>query len=272
MSRYASSAAQESNAPSAAETYALEISRLTVAYQQRPAISDISFCVRPGARVAVVGPNGAGKSTLLKAIGGLIRPTSGTIRAAGHLHTQCAAVAYVPQRAEVDWSFPVSVWDVVMMGRVGRIGLFRWPGKHDREQVQQSLELVRMASLSTRQIGELSGGQQQRVFIARALAQQASILLLDEPLTGLDVRSQDEVLTIIADVHQRGVTVLVATHDLGQAADSRHYEQVLLINRRLIGLGRAHEVLTAEHLMSAYGTHLHRIETDQGVLLLHDQH
>ncbi len=251
---------------------ALEIDDLTVAYPHYTALESISLRVAAGTRVALVGPNGAGKSTLLKTIVGLIRPAAGTIRVMGHVHEQCCAVAYVPQRAQVDWSFPVSVRDVVMMGRVGHIGLLRLPRKQDREQVQHSIELVRMGNLANRQIGELSGGQQQRVFLARALAQQAQVVLLDEPFTGLDVRSQDELLQIIETIHAAGVTVLVATHDLQQAADTAHYEQVVLLNRHLLAAGTAATVLTPEHLAAAYGTHLHRIATDEGVLLLHDRH
>jgi ABC-type Mn2+/Zn2+ transport system ATPase subunit len=251
---------------------ALAVQDLSVHYERTFALDNVSFTVASGERVAVVGPNGAGKSTLLKALVGLIRPTAGTIQVNGHVHTQCSDVAYVPQRAQVDWSFPVNVWDVVMMGRTAHIGLFRGVRKHDREIVARSLELVHMADLSQRQIGALSGGQQQRVFIARALAQESYVLLLDEPVTGLDVRAQDEVLRIVEDIHHNGVTVLVATHDLQQAADKRHYEQVLLLNRHLIGAGTSRQVLTAEHLTAAYGGHLHRVETDQGVLLLQDHH
>jgi ABC-type Mn2+/Zn2+ transport system ATPase subunit len=263
--------AQNGTAPPV-EVPALDVRHLTVSYERAHALDDISFTVADGERVAIVGPNGAGKSTLLKAIVGLMRPLSGTIYVAGHLHTKCSDVAYVPQRAQVDWTFPVNVWDVVMLGRAAHIGFFRSAGKYDREQVQRSLELVRMTDLAHRQIGELSGGQQQRVFIARALAQEAQVLLLDEPVTGLDVRAQEEVLHIVEDIHQQGVAVLVATHDLQQAADTHHYERVLLLNRRLIAAGAAHNTLTAAHLTEAYGAHLHRVETEQGILLLHDQH
>jgi ABC-type Mn2+/Zn2+ transport system ATPase subunit len=155
-----------------------------------------------------------------------------------------------------------------MLGRTAHIGLFRPPGKHDHAQVQRSLELVRMTDLARRQIGELSGGQQQRVFLARALAQEARILLLDEPITGLDVRAQEEVLRIVGDIHRQGVTVLVATHDLQQAADTAHYERVLLLNRQLLGVGPAQEVLTEEQLAAAYGRQLQRVATEHGSLLL----
>jgi manganese/iron transport system ATP-binding protein len=260
--------ARQNGTRPAADQPILDVRGLTVAYDQTRALDAVSFTVTPGERVAVVGPNGAGKSTLLKALVGLIRPTSGTIQVEGHLHTQCSDVAYVPQRAQVDWSFPLSVGDVVMLGRTAHIGWFRSPSKRDRAQVQRSLELVRMTDLARRQIGELSGGQQQRVFLARALAQEARILLLDEPITGLDVRAQEEVLRIVDDIHRQGVTVLVATHDLQQAADTTHYERVLLLNRHLLGAGPAQAVLTEEHLTTAYGSQLQRVETGQGSLLL----
>jgi manganese/iron transport system ATP-binding protein len=271
MTRTAIPFARNGTVPSADQP-ALAVRHLTVAYEQTRALEDVSFTVAPGERVAVVGPNGAGKSTLLKALVGLICPTSGTIQVDGHVHTQCSDVAYVPQRTQVDWSFPIRVWDVVMLGRTAHIGFFHGPGKHDRTQVQRSLELVRMTDLAQRQIGELSGGQQQRVFLARALAQEARVLLLDEPVTGLDLRAQDEVFRIVDDIHRQGVTVLVATHDLQQAADPDHYERVLLLNRQLLGAGSAREVLTAEHLTAAYGGYLHRVETEQGLLLLHNRH
>lgn len=251
---------------------ALDVRRLSVRYASATALDDVTFTVAPGERVAVVGPNGAGKSTLLKAIVGLIATTHGTITVNGHHHSMCNDVAYVPQRAHVDWSFPIRVWDVVMLGRTGHIGWFRRTQQHDRDIVQRSLELVQMRDLAHRQIGELSGGQQQRVFIARALAQQACVLLLDEPVTGLDVRAQNDVLHIIADIHQQGVTVLVATHDLQQASDPTHYERVLLLNRRLIGQGTAADVMTTANLTAAYGGNMHRIETEQGTLLVHDRH
>ncbi len=251
----------------------LVVRGLSVRYDNdTPALDDIGFTVASGERVAIVGPNGAGKSTLLKTIAGLITPTHGTITVNGHQHTMCSDVAYVPQRAKVDWSFPIRVWDVVLLGRTGHIGWFGRVKHHDRELVQHSLELVAMADLAHRQIGELSGGQQQRVFIARALAQQACVLLLDEPVNGLDVHAQNDVLHIIDDIHQQGVTVLTATHDLQQASDATHYEQILLLNRRLIGHGNATDVMTAANLTAAYGSHMHRIETEQGTLLVHDRH
>jgi ABC-type Mn2+/Zn2+ transport system ATPase subunit len=161
-------------------------------------------------------------------------------------------IAYVPQRKNIDWSFPVSVRDVVMMGRIGKIGLFRWPRRHDREIVQTSLARVNAAHLANKQIGELSGGQQQRVFIARALAQEAELLLMDEPLAGLDIPSQEQLFTILDDI---GISTIVATHDLNMAA--QRFDQVMLLNTELIALGDAAQVLSAENLTRAYSSHLH---------------
>lgn len=249
---------------------ALAVAGLTVYYDGVLALDDISFRIRPGDRVAIAGPNGAGKSTLFKAITGLVKPTSGTIQVGGRDLARDTAIAYVPQRSQIDWTFPVNVWDVVMMGRVGKIGLLRWPGSRDRAAVRRCLDLVGMSHLARRQIGELSGGQQQRVFIARALAQEAALMLMDEPVSGLDMTSQHEILRIIAEVQQQGVTVLVATHDLNQAASRTHYEQVLLLNRRLMGYGLAQEVLTPERLAAAYSGQLRWIETANGRLVIAD--
>jgi len=247
---------------------ALEIRDLSVGYGGDLALEGLSCTLREGEQVAVVGPNGAGKSSLFKTVVGLLRPSAGSIRFFGAERAVPSAVAYVPQRSHVDWRFPVSVADVVMMGRVGRIGLFRRPGARDRALVADALELVRMAPLARRQISELSGGQQQRVFLARALAQEARLLLMDEPLTGLDARSQEGIFQILEDMRPRRVTVLTALHDLQLAA--RHFDRVMLINRRLIGLGPAAEVLTPAHLVDAYGGHLHLAVTREGILTVAD--
>ncbi|MCG8351317.1 MAG: metal ABC transporter ATP-binding protein [Chloroflexales bacterium] len=251
-------------------TPVLEVSGLTVFYGKALALDNVTFHVAAGERVALVGPNGAGKSTLFKTLSGLLNPARGVIRLAGKPLAKQAVLAYVPQRSHVDWNFPVNVADVVMMGRIGKMGLLRWPGKHDRAIVRQCLELVHMADLAHCQIGELSGGQQQRVFIARALAQEAHLLLLDEPITGLDVMSQDEIVRIIDELRRQGVAVLVATHDLNQAADPRYYERVLLLNRRLLGQGNAQEVFTPDRLAEAYGGQLRWIETSEGMMILAD--
>jgi manganese/iron transport system ATP-binding protein len=234
----------------------LEVAGLTVIYNGEAAIEDITFSLRRGERAALVGPNGAGKSTLLAAIAGLQQPTRGRITICGG-QAQSGCIAYIPQRNRVDWSFPVNIADVVMMGRIGRYGLLRWPRPSDWEYVHQALQVVGMHGLAKRQIGELSGGQQQRVFIARALAQEAQLMLMDEPLTGLDIPSQEDVLRTLDTLRERQVTVLVATHDLDQAAE--RFDSVLLLNHKQIGFGPPTEVFTPERLAEAYGGHLHII-------------
>jgi manganese/iron transport system ATP-binding protein len=170
----------------------LELKNVSVQFHNVPALKNVSFQLHKGERVAVIGPNGAGKSTLFNVVSGLLSPSRGEVKVYGHTPDEHICIAYVSQRSQVDWKFPVNVTDVVMMGRVRKLGLFRWPARQDRAYVNESLELVGMAHLAKRQIGELSGGQQQRVFIARALAQEAELMLMDEPLTGLDVKSQEE--------------------------------------------------------------------------------
>jgi ABC-type Mn2+/Zn2+ transport system ATPase subunit len=168
----------------------------------------------------------------------------------------------------VDWKFPVNVADVVMMGRVGKMGLFRWPSQHDWQQVHAALELVGMGALSKRQIGELSGGQQQRVFIARALAQGAELMLMDEPLNGLDIKSQEDIFSILEELRRRRVTIMVATHDLNLAAD--RFDRLMLINQQMIGFGRANEVFTPELLNRAYSGRMRLLETANGTVVLSD--
>lgn len=247
--------------------HAIELRNLGVRFDGHVALEDLSLQVEPGLRVAVVGPNGAGKSTLFNVLAGLLPPSFGKVLVHGHLPAQHLCMAYVPQNSHVDWSFPVSVHDVVMMGRAGLIGLFRWPGRVDREQVRASLERVKLADLAGRQISELSGGQKQRMLIARALAQEADLVLLDEPLAGLDLPSQDQILNILDDLKSRGITVLFATHDLELAA--ARFDRILLLNRKLVAYGDRDEVLTAENLAVAYGGHM-LIETAQGKLMIAD--
>lgn len=246
----------------------LHVEQVTVRYDGRVALEDISFQLQNGERVALVGPNGAGKSTLFKVVAGILTPTSGALDISGAGPGGHICIAYVPQRSQVDWNFPVTVADVVMMGRVGKLGLLRWPGSRDWKLVQQALEDVNLGELVDRQISELSGGQQQRMFIARALAQEAELLLMDEPLTGLDLKSQQAIFDILDELRRRGVTVMVATHDLDQAAD--HFDRVMLLNRRLLGFGRPGEVFTAERLVEAYGGHLRLVHIESDVIALAD--
>jgi ABC-type Mn2+/Zn2+ transport system ATPase subunit len=219
--------------------------------------------------VAVIGPNGAGKSTLFKLIAGVLIPSSGKILLFGKEGpAEHICIAYLPQRTQVDWNFPVTVADVVMMGRVGKLGWFRQPGQIDWQVVHQSLESVQLNHLAKRQINELSGGQQQRMFIARALAQEAEMILMDEPLNGLDTPSQQIIFEILDSLHNKGVVVLVATHDLDLAAE--HFDSIMLLNRRIVGFGNAAEVFTTPHLLEAYGGHLHMINSDGTTLALGD--
>jgi len=247
---------------------ALSLHHVTVRYRQHEALHDISATINVGEQVAIVGPNGAGKSTLLKVIAGLQPISSGTIRYFGVERIVPNEIAYVPQRLQIDWRFPVSVSDVVLMGRVGRIGLFRCPSRHDRLLVQRALERVGLAAFANRQIGQLSGGQQQRVFLARALAQEARLLLMDEPLVGLDIPSQDEIFRTLTTLRQEGVTVLTALHDLQQAA--RYFDRVMLLNRTLIAFAPAREAFTAANLVATYGGHLHLLSSGDGLLTVAD--
>lgn len=232
------------------------------------ALKDITFHVDAGRQVAVVGPNGAGKSTLFKVIVGTIKPTRGSVNVFGHDPDCHICIAYVPQRSQIDWAFPVTVEDVVMMGRVGQIGLFRWPRRQDWRIVRESLDRVNAAHLAKKQIGELSGGQQQRVFIARALAQGADLLLMDEPFSGLDVPSHDAILDILGSLRGDAVTVMVATHDLNLA--SEHFDLVMLLNRRIVAYGRTEEVLTSPNLMQAFGGHMHVLKGEEESLMIAD--
>ena len=223
----------------------LEVNNLTVSYNGYRALVDVSFDVQAGQRVAIVGPNGAGKSTLFKAMVGLLPHRKGFVETNG------AEFGYVTQRTNVDWSFPVTVHDVVMMGRIGRMGWLRWQRPQDREIVQRCLAQVGMLEYADRQIADLSGGQQQRVFIARALAQEATILLMDEPFSGVDAPSQEAILEILEQLHDEGVTVLVSTHDLNLAAE--RFDRLALLNRQLIAYGPPRQAITPQTLAAAYG-------------------
>ena len=247
----------------------IRLTHVTVRYGDGPpALEDISFTLERGEQVAVVGPNGAGKSTLFQVIAGILSPAAGEVTISGHAPGKHACIAYVPQRSQVDWDFPVTVADVVMMGRVGRLGLFRWPRRRDHELVRESLRLVDMEDLAHIQIGELSGGQQQRVFIARALTQEAEILLMDEPFNGLDLPSRRALLEVLARLRDRKVTVMIATHDLNQA--SQGFDRLLLLNRKLIAIGDPATVLTPASLLQAYGGPITSFEAAQGTLWLPD--
>jgi ABC-type Mn2+/Zn2+ transport system ATPase subunit len=252
------------HAPHDVEAPIIHVSGLNARYESGPALIDVTFELKAGERVAVVGPNGAGKSTLFKVIAGVHPASAGDVKIFGHRPGGHTCIAYLPQRSQVDWNFPVTVADVVMMGRIGKIGLFRWPKPEDWTYVRQCLAAVALEALADRQIRELSGGQQQRMFIARALAQEAELMLLDEPITGLDIQSQDDIFNILNMLQARNVTVMVSMHDLEMAA--QFFDRVLLLNHHLVGNGPPEQVFTPALLQLAYGSHLRIMDAD-GVLL-----
>jgi manganese/iron transport system ATP-binding protein len=246
----------------------LRVEGLSKAYESGAALENVTFEIDMGEQLAVVGPNGAGKSTLFKVIAGVESPTEGRVHIFGHSPRGHICIAYLTQRSQVDWSFPVTVADVVMMGRVGQLGLFRNPKAQDWEIVNNALEVVKMNHLAKRQISQLSGGQQQRMFIARALAQQAELMLMDEPLGGLDLNSQEKILGVLDDLRRANVTVLISLHDLKIA--SQHFDRIMLLNHHMLGIGAPQEVLNPENLLAAYGGHLHLVPTEDGMLALGD--
>jgi manganese/iron transport system ATP-binding protein len=244
----------------------LDVQHIAVRYNGDAALDDITFHLHEGERIAVVGPNGAGKSTLFKVIAGVLPPSTGEVNIFGSRPRGHSCIAYIPQRSQVDWNFPVSVADVVMMGRSAKLGPLNWPHRKDWEHVRHALETVQLSDLAARQIGQLSGGQQQRMFIARALAQEAELMLMDEPLTGLDTPSQEGLLDLLDTLRDQKVTVMVATHDLDQAA--RHFDRILLLKHRTVAFDVPQKVLHTDNLLQAYGG---RLKLDpQGTMLVDD--
>ena len=230
----------------------LEVHDLTVSYNRKPVLWDIHLTVPGGVLAGIIGPNGAGKSTLIKAIMGLVPLSSGYSRIFGlELDKVRKRISYVPQRESVDWDFPASVLDVVLMGRYARLGLFSRPGKLDREIAMSSLEQVSMAPYADRQISRLSGGQQQRVFLARALAQQADIYFMDEPFAGVDVATEAAIMLLLQEMRAAGKTVIVVHHDLQTAPD--YFDWTILLNMRLVASGPTAQVFSKELLQETYG-------------------
>jgi len=243
--------------------------RLRAAYNGTLALEDLTFTIEAGQRLAIVGPNGAGKTTLFKVIAGILRPSGGSLEIYGHGPGRHICVGYLPQRAQVNLDFPVTVAEVVMMGRVREIGLFRWPGKFDWEKVDSALERVGLSSQRGTHIGALSAGQQQRVYLAQAVAQEADIVLLDEPLTGLDLPAREAIFEILDELSRMSITVLVATHDLNLAAE--RFDQVMLLNRHLITIGDPKSAITSDALLEAYGGHLHVVADGTVVIDVHHE-
>lgn len=243
----------------------LEVEHISIAYEEKTALDDVTFQVPHGARIAVVGPNGAGKSTLFKALVGLLPLRAGRILIHGlplDNHKDC--VAYVPQREEVDWRFPVTVYDVVMMGRFGTRNWFMRPNHADHEAVEQALGAMGIAEFKDASISDLSGGQQQRVFLARALAQNPHILLMDEPFTGVDVTTQEATLNLLDHLRAKEVTTIISTHDLNLAAN--RFDAVILLNKHLVAYGAPQEVFSRENLARAFGNSL--LVMENGVMMV----
>jgi manganese/iron transport system ATP-binding protein len=234
----------------------LEVQHLAVNYRGIRALGDVSFRLEPGQLVGLIGPNGAGKSTMIKAMLGLVPVTSGVVKFKGReLKQQLSCCAYVPQRSQIDWDYPVTVWSVVMMARTPHTGWFRSPNRQSQEIVASALQRVGIWELRHRQIGELSGGQQQRVFLARAIAQQATLFLFDEPLAGIDKKTEAIIFEIFAELKAEGKTLIVSSHEWGKALN--HYDRLLLLNQQLIAEGSPQEVMSLENIQRAYGEGLH---------------
>lgn len=250
----------------------IDVNDVTVAYNNgHIALRDASFTLGGGTICALVGINGSGKSTLFKAIMGFLRPAKGTVRIAGltvETSRKRNLVAYVPQSEEVDWTFPVSVWDVVMMGRYGYMNFMRIPRAEDKRVAEECLKRVGMLDFKGRQIGELSGGQKKRVFLARALAQRGRIMLLDEPFTGVDVQTESAIIDLLRDLRDEGHIILVSTHNLGSVPE--FCDQVVLVNRTVLAFGPTEQVFTEDNLSRAFGGVLRQFQFEHSTIQEHD--
>lgn len=239
----------------------LAIRGLTVSYGEKPAIFSVDMTVEPGSMTAIIGPNGAGKSTLLKAALGIIQPLSGQVTVFGRpLEALRGRIAYVPQRASVDWDFPTTVLDVVLMGLYRELGLLSLVRQTHKTIAHDALARVGMTEFADRQIGQLSGGQQQRVFLARALAQDADLYLLDEPFAGVDAATEKAIIAVLKELKMRGKTVVAVHHDLSTVA--QYFDHVFLINTRAIAEGTVDEAFTGEALQATYGGRLATAQID----------
>ncbi len=235
------------------QDYAVEVEDLTVAYDAKPVLWDIDLKIPKGKLMAVVGPNGAGKTTLIKAMLGLLVPVTGAVRfinESADVRAMKNRIGYVPQSGSVDWDFPATVQDIVLMGRYGKLGWIRRPGKSDYELARSMLRKVGMEDYASRQISQLSGGQQQRVFLARALAQEAEVYFMDEPFKGVDAQTEKAIVFLLKELKEQGKTVVVVHHDLQTVAD--YFDWVTLINLRVVASGPVEEVFHEENLKKAY--------------------
>lgn len=230
----------------------LEVQHLSVNYRGVEALADISMSLVAGELVGLIGPNGAGKSTLIQALLGLVPVRTGRVLLDGKpLRRRRDRTAYVPQRSQIDWDYPITAWNVVMMARTAPVGWLRSPSRQDRHRVEAALDRVEMRHLCHRQIGELSGGQQQRVFLARAIAQQADLFLFDEPFTGIDKKTERIIHDLFGELRDQGKTILVCSHEWGDAL--KRYDRLLLLNQKLLANGTPETVMTFENIQRAYG-------------------
>ncbi|SFN89144.1 manganese/zinc/iron transport system ATP-binding protein [Algoriphagus ornithinivorans] len=230
----------------------LEIHDLTVSYDQSPVLWNVDLSLPEGKLIGILGPNGAGKSTLIKAIMGLVQASGGYVKIFNKdLEQVRNRISYVPQRESVDWNFPASVLDVVLMGTYGKLGLFKRPGKKEKELAHNCLEKVGMNAFASRQISELSGGQQQRVFIARALAQEADLYLMDEPFAGVDMATETAIFQLLQEMSKEGKTIVVVHHDIHSAMS--YFEWIIMLNLHLVASGPKQEVVSEELLRKTYG-------------------
>ena len=252
MSAFGRNSVATKGDPTAKQPLAIEVTDLTVAYDERPVLWDVDLAVPPGTLMAIVGPNGAGKTTLIKAILGLLPIAAGQVLIYGQPYSeQRRMVGYVPQRGSVDWDFPTSVLDVVTMGRYGALGWFRRPGRSERTLALEALEQVGMADYANRQISQLSGGQQQRTFLARALVQDAQVYFMDEPYQGVDATTERAIVDLLKSLRAAGKTVAVVHHDLQTVPE--YFDWVTLLNVRRVASGPVEEVFTEENLRQTYG-------------------
>lgn len=235
---------------------AVEVDQLSVSYGKTPVLWDIHFSIPTAVRVGIIGPNGAGKSSLLKALMGVVKPLTGQVRLFGEpLSAVKRRIAYVPQRSAIDWDFPATVLDVVLMGTYGKLGLFRWPGKKEKQAAFAALDKVGMTPFAQRQISELSGGQQQRVFFARALIQEADLYCMDEPFAGIDMATERALADLLNRLKEEGKTLLIVHHDLSSV--TQYFDWVMLLNTCLIGCGETKKVFTPENIQRTYGQSAH---------------
>ena len=237
------------------DEYPIQIHDMTIAYQKKPVLWDVELDVPEGKLVGIIGPNGAGKSTMIKAIMELVPKASGWVKIYGKPYADMRKmIGYVPQRESVDWDFPISALDVVLMGRYGQVGWVRRPNKEDRRLSMEALDKVGMSEFAGRQISQLSGGQQQRVFLARALVQDARIYMMDEPFAGVDSATERAIIEILVTLREEGKTILVVHHDLQTVTE--YFDWVIMLNMRVVASGPTSEVFTEKKLQKTYGGRL----------------